>query len=62
MKTLLAPMSVRRNPVQATIERASAVTIAPRVVMPPPDDTSEAVAGFDRLAGGVAGGEEQGGR
>ena len=54
MKTLVAPLSVRRNPIGATLERARTVEVTP-INIPPPDDITESLARFDRQIGNVEG-------
>jgi len=54
MKTLVAPLSVRRNPIGATLERARTVEVTP-INIPPPDDITESLARFDRQIGNVTG-------
>jgi hypothetical protein len=54
MKTLVAPLSVRRNPIAATLERARTVEVTP-INIPPPDDITKSLARFDRHISNVAG-------
>jgi len=53
MNTLVAPLSVRRNPIGATLERARTVEVTP-INIPPPDDITESLARFDRQIGEIA--------
>jgi len=54
MNTLVAPLSIRRNPIGATLERARTVEVTP-INIPPPDDITESLVRFDRQIGNVAG-------
>lgn len=54
MKILVAPLSVRRDPIGATLERARTVKVTPISILPP-DDITESLAKFDRKIGNIAG-------
>jgi hypothetical protein len=52
MNTLVAPLSVRRNPIGATLKRARTVKVT-LINIPPVDDITESLVRFDRQIGNI---------